>query len=188
MLMKILKSKKAFWSLLLILFLEAISAFWYLKKPTQLATRNSQPTISKTSQPVSLFLDPSAAEFPTGKEFQVAIVLSTGQKSAIGADVILKYDPEKLEVLEITPGQIFELYPELEIQEEKVLISAISQEGKLFSGQGILAQLVLKGKVPGETKLKFEFEPGQTTDSNVAIENTQPDGLEEVKNGSYTFK
>ena len=185
--MKILGSKKVLLSLLVVFIIETGWAIWYLRSAKQ-ETGNRRQEISEIKSSISLSLNPLTGKFPADKEFSVAIVLSTGQKPTVGADAILEYDPEKLEIVAVVPGEIFDFYPLLKTEEKKVLISAVSQGKKTFSGQGILAQLTLKGKNPGEAKLRFNFEKGETIDSNVAIENKVNDGLEEVKNASYTFE
>lgn len=187
-LVEILKSKKLLLGLLLILAIEAGWAVWYLRKDTRHETRDTRHEIFETKEPVLLFLSPSERQLPVGEKFQADVVLSTVEKSVIGIDVILKYDSEKLEVLEIIPGQVFDFYPRLEKENGQIFISAVNHQEKVFSGQGILAQLTLQGKAAGEAKLKFDFTPGETTDSNVALENSQKDALEEVRNGVYTFR
>lgn len=137
---------------------------------------------------VSLSLSPAEGEFAAGQEFGAAILLSTNQKKIIGADAILKFDPGKLEVLEILPGDIFNLYPQEKIEEGKILISAVLENKKDFSGQGILAKLRIKGKTVGKANLNFEFTPGRTDDSNIAIAGTGKDVLEKTVSGVYTFK
>lgn len=143
---------------------------------------------ARPAQAVSFSLSPAEGEFAAGEEFEAVILLSTGQERIIGADAILKFDPKKLEVLEILPGDIFNLYPQEKIEEGKILISAVLENKKDFWGQGILAKLKIKGKTAGKTNLNFEFTPGRTDDSNIAIAGTSKDLLAKTKNGLYTFK
>lgn len=176
--------------LFLLLLMGNIVVFWYVGQliaPPLPPNQLNLPSFKETSVAVAFALDPSEGQFSPNQEFPVTIILKSGGKAVIGADVILKYDPEKLVILKIIPGEVFDLYPQLEIKENKILISAINENQKTFTGQGILAQVKARGKKAGVAKLSFDFSPGQTADSNVALENSTLDGLEEVKNGSYTF-
>ena len=173
---------------LLIFGLELIFLAVYFKKieRTKDQPLGRQDLLLTQKESSSFFLSPDSGEFSLNEEFTVLIMLSTGQKPIIGADAILKYDPQKLAVLEILPGDIFGVYPQEKIADGKILISGILQSKEGFSGQGVLAKTKLRGKMSGETRLSFEFTPGRTDDSNLTAAGK--DTLARTENGLYTFK
>lgn len=192
--MDILDRKKVLKLMLIVLLVWGVFVIGYLLVKNRLITLWSpltKPEISsqnKVSLPVVLALSPPQGNFSVGNSTKIAVILDTGEKKVIGADAIIKYDPEKIEIIELKPGTIFDHYPFTKINAGKVFISAINDNDHLFSGQGILTHLTIVPKKPGEAKLRFEFRPAETTDSNVAAENNQQDVLEQVKNGVYTFE
>ena len=173
--------------LLILLALEIVWAAGYLgifkiKKGVKISSE------TRPAETVSFSLSPVEGEFAVGDEFETAILLSTNQKKIIGADAILKFDPEKLAVQEILPSEVFSIYPLKGVQEGKIFISAVLEPGKSFSGEGSLAKIRLKGLIPGQASLNFDFVPGRTDDSNIAEFGTSKDLLAKIKNGLYTLK
>lgn len=121
----------------------------------------------------------------TGETFETPIYIDTSDVSAAGAGAIVKYDQNFLEVVSVEKGSIFDDYPLTKDKPEngQVVVSGISGSAKsFFSGNGILGTIKWRSKKIGDTNLTFEFTPGSTTDSNIAVNFGNGDLLNEVEN------
>jgi hypothetical protein len=90
--------------------------------------------------------------------------------SDLGAKILFKN--EDLKVITVKPGVIFGDYPTVAFSNEegKIIISGVaSSVNDFFSGQGIFATITFQATSPGESVIEYIFEPGSTTDSNVAV-------------------
>lgn len=139
----------------------------------------------------SFSLLPASGTYRIGDFFDVAVNLNTGGEQTSGADSILLYEPEKLEAQGITTGSVYSSYPIKSINSTagKISISGIiSDATSSFSGEGVFASIKFKALTSGTTTLRFDFEPGQPTDSNIAKKGTQgEDILNSVANATYTI-
>jgi hypothetical protein len=71
------------------------------------------PTAQPSEEKVILQLDPSNLTLEKEKELKIKVII-TSKLPVIGADLVLKFDPQVLELKNITPGKFFE--SPLEIQ------------------------------------------------------------------------
>ena len=140
-------------------------------------------SFAQTSGP-SIFLSPEFQELKVNEEFTVEVLLSSNQK-LIGADALLSFKPEILEVVSIDDGNIFSKTPLKSVENGKIKITAVEEDrGKTFSGEGSLAKIKFKTKDAGETDLELELTQGSTTDSNLTTAEVK-DVLSEVKNSNF---
>lgn len=152
--------------------------------PAQLPLRPS-----KAEEGAILSLDPSQKVVTVGEEFEVSLNLNTGGVETSGADVIISYDPDILEVVQIRPGILFQKYPVSEAKDGKIGFSAAAVPPQAFSGKGTLAYLKFKALSPGTDFLQFAFEKGVTSDSNVVKAGSfGQDVLDKVINAFYLVK
>lgn len=108
-----------------------------------------------------------------GDQIPVTIKLSTGGYNSVGADLVLKYDPNFLEAKEtdfFEQGETYQDYPGTSLDKKNgmIFISGIvlSDRGG-FNGTGIFGRLKFVAKKQGLTLVKVEFQADSTTDSNI---------------------
>jgi len=144
-------------------------------------------SISLAAQP-RLYFKPDRVEVGVLDKFKAEIMVNTGSYSVAGVGVIINYDRNRIRVLSLVPGMIFGDYPLVSIDNVngRIRVSGVvSSVNDLFLGQGVLAEVEIEVKGLGETRLEFEFEPGNTQDSNIAVMHGSGDVLAEV--GSLTI-
>lgn len=120
-----------------------------------------------------------------GEGVRVTIKVSAGGHATQGTDVILKFDPEYLEIIpsSIYKGGVYPEYPLASADNKNglVKISGISSsKTKTFKGVGIFAFLDFKSKKAGNTKISVLFEKDKTNESNIIEAGTSVDILEKV--------
>lgn len=141
----------------------------------------------------TLSLSPASGTFNKGCNFSTDVIVDTGGAQTAGTDVILFYDPTRLQALNVVNGRIYSDYPANTIDQQngKVSISGLTSMSSPFTGQGTFATVnfkVLADAPEGATQITFDFDPtnkAKTTDSNVAEVTTVADVLSQVNNGSY---
>lgn len=188
---------------LLFLLIELSWAIFYINKNsannqlissilTKIGLRKEKGLILEDNLNIPFFeLSPRTASLTYGEEKILEIKINSPNKTLSGADVVLLYDPEFTEPIELLPGDVFPDYPLLKINKEKSKISITgtmtNPSQKPFIGNGIFAKIKVRFLKEGETKLKFDFYPGSTADSNLTEKESGKDILETVYNGSYTI-
>lgn len=199
------KRKFLFIPLILLLLTILSTAVFLLKKspsPSLPATTPTSPSAIK-EKPVSLqktaikngaslSFSPETVNVSLGEEFTLDIVVNTADEESGGSDVVINFQPEKIEALEIVPGKIYPLYLRKKIDniKGKIIISAgaIDDKQPTFKGKGKLATLKLKAKNSGKTNLLFEFMEKATHESNVLANKTSQDLLIKVENAEINIK
>lgn len=183
---------------LVLIILQVLSRVIYKLPPTVAPPRvlpTPTPKISlQKTKPMGeavLSLKPASGNYRLGEIFTVAIQVDTQGKSATGVDVILNYDPKKLEVVEITPGTLFATYIRKENDEKKgkvYLSAAIFEKAeKPFIGEDTFGSIKFRSLSSGKTSLSFEYTPQATGDSNVTTEGGL-DFLTKVIGGTYQIQ
>lgn len=133
---------------------------------------------------------PDSVSTSQGQEFTTDIVMDTGGNEAGGGGAILKFNPVFLEVVNITPGIIFDDYPLAFKDNDKgvVKISGIAgSTDNLFKGKDKFASVTWRSKASGTTSVTFDFTPGSTTDSNIAVKFGNGDVLSSVGSLNVTI-
>lgn len=133
-------------------------------------------------------LAPSTGTFDIGSNFDVAIQLDTVGQAVSGAQAYLNYNPDQLEVVQITPGTIFNNYMPDELSSGKIVISAIALQIADFNGSGVFASIRFKALTAGASEITFDFAPGDTRKTSAAKAVTGENILASVTNGSYTIQ
>lgn len=136
------------------------------------------------------YFEPSKLDVAVGQEFATTIMIDTAGQSVGGAGAILNYDKNSLEFVSIETGSIFDDYP-LAAHEEgasRVLVSGIvGSKDDLYKGRDIFAKVMWRAKKEGNTSIVFDFTPGNTKDSNIAIMEAPGDILQSVVNASISI-
>ncbi len=136
----------------------------------------------------SLEFNPSTVNNQIGAPFTVSIMVDTAGYSSGGVGTIINYDPFMISATAIETGTIFTDYPMSSINNErgKITISGIAASADhLFSGSGEFARITFKPNQLGSSDISFLFQPGSTTDSNIAVTFGNGDILTKV-NGLKT--
>lgn len=134
----------------------------------------------------SITLSTSKDSYKTGEVVPVLIKLSTGKHLTAGADLVLKYDPAKLEASAssfIKGKTTYDEFPAINInpvlgQVRVSGVAAIERAG--FNGSGDFGILQFRAKQAGPTEISLDFEPNLTNDSNMVEVGTNKDILEMV--------
>ena len=128
-------------------------------------------TPSLALQP-SLNFSPSSKTVEKNETFTIDILLDTAGYDVGGTGAKISYDPNKLSVTKIDSQPIFADYPALIIDDANgtLTISGISASlNDLYNGRDTFATIWFLAKNSGETTAGFNFQPGSTTDSNIAV-------------------
>ena len=74
----------------------------------------------------SFKLEPEVVSTESGEEFDISVFIDTGKTQTDGADILLKYNQEILEILEILPGEAYSEYPIKEAVDGTIKITGLS--------------------------------------------------------------
>lgn len=146
-------------------------------------------TTALAKSSASLYLSPPQKTLALGEIFEVAVLLATEDAKVDGVDAVLNYNPKMLKVLKVEKGRLFEEYIPEKVDEEKgrILISGLT-----FYPQektGTLGRVTFETLKAGTTTIFFEFTPGSTKDSNVALtESNGSDILKKVGDAKYVIE
>jgi hypothetical protein len=134
----------------------------------------------------SLSFSPANQTVALNQNFTVNALLSTGGAETDGADLIIRYDGNKLQVVSAALGT---LYTNKVVEDTstagKITLRATSASDQSFNGNGTVATIVFKPIAEGTANVYFEFTSGSTTDTNVAFHGT--DVLGSTTNATYTI-
>ena len=128
-------------------------------------------------KPVSLALLTQKKEFRIGEAIKVWVVLESSTKRTTGVDVILRYEPTSLELSSLegkgkldTSSSRFSSFPYFKHDAPKgmLIFSALAEPRQELSGQLEVGILTFKALKKGAGAIRFDFERGSHTDSNVA--------------------
>lgn len=177
-------NKKLIFSLLgTLLTVELAGSVYYLSRPLPLPQAEGFAW-----QGAALSIVPAEGTIPVGDSVFVKINLDTDSLATDGTRVVLRFDPQKIQVEEVNPGTIYSTFPVQEINNEEgrvVLSGIIAPNETPFQGSSTFATLKLKGVNTGNAALNFEFVPGVTTDSNVALHGKGEDILLKTSSAVY---
>lgn len=126
--------------------------------------------------------------FKVNEEVTVDIKLSTGGHTTVGTDLVLKFDPNYLEVSEedfFVSGDAYTDYPGVGVDKEnsQIILSGIVLNDQVgFNGVSNFGTVKFKAKKEGRTRVSVEFTKGLTVDSNIIETVSAKDILGEVYN------
>lgn len=143
----------------------------------------------------TLSLIPNNGTYSQGSNFNVDIILSTGQYQIDSSDVIIHYDKDVLRATSLTPGSIFTIYPRAVIDPTLGIIEltgqiAAADNTQPFSGQNLTMGTITFEPLAGSlsTPVTFEFSGiGDRNDSNISEFGQGNDVLTSVTNASFTI-
>jgi len=117
-----------------------------------------EPKKEEEVEQVSKFLfEPGDLKLEKGKTGEISLLITWGRKFDLdGMDVVLKFDPEKLEIVGVEPTKIFSFVnPRVDKEKGRVILTLLeTQKDKVEVKEAtFLVKLTVKGKTPGETLL-----------------------------------
>ncbi len=128
--------------------------------------------------------------FDRTKTYPVGIVVDSAGKLIDGVDVVINYDPAKVEIVgnKVNPSTTFQEFPlnKIDLASGKILFSGLTFNPQ--SVLGIVGTFSFRPKAAGEVNFTVQFVPGATTDSNIAEHGSATDVLGTVNNLSFVFK
>lgn len=148
------------------------------------------PRVAHAAEP-GLYFSPSSLTVSKGNTFTTNIILDTEENKVGGAGAKIIFNSDILEVDSITSGAIFDDYPSttFDNSQGKITISGISSSpNNLYVGRGTFASITFRAKATGNTTVLFDFTPGSTTDSNIAVSFGNGDILNAVGTLSITVE
>jgi len=151
----------------------------------------SFPQKVRAGTPPSLMFSPVEVTTNLGDNFTLDVNIDTGGQKVGGAGAQIFYDPLFLQAVSIENGTIFSDYPssDFDNNQGKIIISGIvSPITNLYSGSGLFAKVTFKSVNSGVSSVKFNFVPGSTTDSNIAVVSGSGDILSEVNQANITIQ
>ncbi|MBU1146660.1 hypothetical protein KKD80_03905, partial [Patescibacteria group bacterium] len=144
-------------------------------------------------------LTPPSTGFITGCDSAISIEIDTEGATSDAANVLVHYDPTKIEIVDTNPtvagiqirnGNAYEAYADNVVLPGSGLIrlTGFSFLGHL-SGRATFGTIIFRGRAgAADAAFTIEYVAGSTTDSNIAEFLTSDDLLTGVGNGSYTFR
>lgn len=143
-------------------------------------------------QPGIVSLSPSSGDYPfsSGSSYQVGIIVNSAERSLDGADIIIRFDPTKVQVegTKITTGNLFEDYIVNSVDNVRgqIKVGAVTFTSKPVAG--LLGTFRFTPLAKGVVEFTFDFAPGATTETNLAESKTARDILGKVENARYIFR
>lgn len=144
-----------------------------------------------------LSLTSNTTDYKVGDTVPVTVKVDTAGFPTLGTDVVIKYDPNLLELgskASLVSGNAYPEYPASNFDQKNgiIVISGISAlNGKEFSGLADFVTINFKAKAAGTANINFDFTPGGTADSNIiklGVENDPSvDILSKVSNLSVNI-
>lgn len=142
----------------------------------------------------TLNLSPQTATKTVGEELSINLNIDTVGKAISGADVILTFDSDVIEVVSVAPTKAakesggFFTEGSYNLSTGRLYIASFFGEAfKTETGTGKLATIVIKGKKVGSDQLVFTCTT-QTNDTNIFdAQSVDVINCSGTQNGTYTF-
>lgn len=147
------------------------------------------------SSGAQLSMNPASATVNRNCLSSTEIKLNTGGHQTDGTDVLVNFDPAKIQGIILKKGSLYPeyLYATINNSEGQIKIAAVASPTQSYSGEGVYATFYYRVKADaplGSSILKFDFDSNnktKTTDSNVVEKDTASDVLASVTDGNYTI-
>lgn len=156
----------------------------------ELANSQKVQTQASSAAP-TISLSPANGNFAfsAGQAYPVGIVVDSVGKSIDGVDVVISYDPTKVQIVggKVNPSNVLPEVPlnTVDSTKGKIRFSALTFDPKPLTG--IVGTFSFKPLTKGEVNFTIDFTSGATTDSNIAEHGSAVDVLSGVTNATYLF-
>lgn len=128
----------------------------------------------------SLTFNPENVSVPPDSKFTTDIFIDTASQDVSGAGIIFNYDPYLVQIEYIDTYPIFDDFPTVAYDNSvgHVIISGIKiKKDSFFNGKATIATVGWKSVSEGSATVMYEFTPGNTRDSNIAVQYANGDIL-----------
>lgn len=136
-----------------------------------------------------LYFNPAQITTPVSQTFSVDVMIDTAGNEIGGVGARLTYNPQQIAITGITPGTIFGDYPAVSydnVAGKATISGVVSSIDNLYTGTGSVATVAFVLTTSQEATVTYDFSPGNTKDSNIAVLYGSGDILEEV--GTLTVR
>ena len=139
-----------------------------------LATQQRLSFFSKAGlgDQAQMWLWPAQVELRQDEVQNIEVILKTNQRQSGGVDLVLRYDPQMVEIVAntIQPGVVFDYYRDRLVDNRRGLIR-LSAKGS-FQGQGSFANFEIRGLQSGQTQIEI-VNSAQILDSTVVWDQNE---------------
>lgn len=175
-----------------------IASFLYIFSIANIAKAETNASFS--------IIVPRNGDLISGCAYEADIRLNTGTNNSNAADIIINYDPSKIEILAPNGSEakalrtkygsreyVYQGYLGNQVDELNgvIRLTGVTWEGS-FRGEGLFANILFRpkqGAVNGNFSISFDAaSPTASLDSNIAITETSLDALGAVNNAEFTFR
>ncbi len=127
--------------------------------------------IPTTAQGATLFFDKTKVQIGEDDQLTVSVELNPQGASVIGVDLIITYDPNSIEVVDVRNGDLFpnQIAETINNSSGRVMYATANPFDTYTTSSGTVAEVVLKGKSISNSVVAFDYSAGDSTDSNVAV-------------------
>lgn len=141
---------------------------------------------SRPVRAASLILSPATGAIDLNQTFSAEVILDTAESNSDSADVILKYDADKLSVISSVLGELYDNKAKNDTGVlGKITLRAYSSPGTFYKGMGSFATVTFKAKAVGTALVSFDFIANSTKDCNITLSKT--DILTSVTGATYVI-
>lgn len=185
------------WGLLVILIVVGLGIRLFQSQFSPSSPKGSKTVVSVTSIPTQekligrMTFNNVPKKVKERESFSLTVDFTAPDKRLDGADAAVSYDPNFLEVEEITQGPYFHEYPRKTIDHEngKVKVTAFrAKDESPIRNSVTLFYLKVKALKAGETVLSFDYQEGRTNLSNVVEKGTSKNILGSVENARIVIE
>lgn len=174
----------------LIITFELVMGLKTLLTPVKLIAKPQ--VVTKVISDGSIIVTSSKPIYKVGEVVPVTIKISTGGHLTAGVDLVLKYDPAKLEASSASfiKGDLYDDYPPVNLDSTGLLriSGVVSTEKKGFNGEGVFGTINFTAREIGVSDISLDFVQSQTNDSNILEVGTNNDVLGNVESVSITIE
>lgn len=154
---------------------------------------NFLPAALVFASSLGLFFTAPQQPLPVGREFKVVVLVASENRTTLGTDAVLTFDPRILKAIKIIPGKIYPLYPQnlqdIDNTHGKLSFSGTVGFNKPQTANGVLGEIYFRSKKEGQINLAFDWMPNTTSDSNLVPDFGGLDLLTEKPPDAYlTFR
>lgn len=118
-----------------------------------------------------LSLQTPKTKLKTEENFSVNIVLSGGENT-LGTDIVLLYDPQKLEALSVKEAALYPSYQPVSIRrfnnkDGKISLSGSANLNQPVRADGVFGIVTFRTRKAGDTKIYLDYTPTATNKTGV---------------------
>lgn len=127
-------------------------------------------------------LSPGGGEIGAGCNKAINIIVDTEGVNSLAADAFLKYNPNEITIVDASPGlggtqiglgNAYEAYPGNQVSNGIIRLTGFNKSG-YFNGRAVMGVITIQPRKGVETaSISFDFNPGSSTDSNIANEESK---------------